>query len=259
MTGDHWHIIDTFPSITPAEVLKLINMSSNKSYWMDFIPTSLIKSFSTVFSEIISNLANLSISQGYFPLKFKLAQVTPLLKKVDLDKNAPSNYRRISNLNNISKLLEHLILSRIQHYTTSSCNLNPFQSVYRRYYSTESALFLALDNTISTILLTRAHRRCWYRWILPLHYTPSITPFYLVDYKPASAYLDLPLHGSTPILRGAVNLSVLNVPRLQLLCASRAFWKDLSSVLCFFLYSSHPLHILSVHMVSCSRYGLLQQ
>ena len=76
--------------------------------------------------------------------------------------------------------------------------------------------------------------------------------FSLVAYKPASAYLDSPLQGSTPIFRGAVNLSALTVPSLQLLCEPRAFRKDLSLALCFFPYSSHPLHILSVHMASCS-------
>ena len=59
------------------------------------------------------------------------------------------------------------------------------------------------------------------------------------------------MHGSTPILRCAVNLFVLALPRLQLLCAPRAFRNDLSLVLCLFPYSSHSLHILSVHMASC--------
>ena len=85
---------DQFPSVTPTELLKLINKSSNKSSSMDFIPTSLIKSCSTVFLDKISNLANLPISQGSFPLKFKLAQVTPLLKKLGLNKNTPSNYHQ---------------------------------------------------------------------------------------------------------------------------------------------------------------------
>ena len=64
---------------------------------MDFIPTSLIKSCFTVFSEIITNLANLSISQDSFSLRFKLAQVTPLVKKPGLDKNTASNYRPLLN------------------------------------------------------------------------------------------------------------------------------------------------------------------
>ena len=127
------HPFDIFPSGTPAENLKLINKSLNKSSSMDFILTSLIKSCFAVFSEIIFNPANLSISQGSFSHKFKLAQVTPLLKTPGLDKNTPSNYRLISNLNSMFKLLERLILSRIQYHTTSSYNFNHFQAAYRRY------------------------------------------------------------------------------------------------------------------------------
>ena len=103
------------------------------------------------------------------------------------------------------------------------------------------------------MLLTRAHRWCCYHWILALHSTPSTTPFSLVTYKPALAYLDSPLHGSTPILRGAVNLSVLTVPRLQLHCEPRAFCKDLSLALrSFSLFISPIAHIVS-------SYGLLQE
>ena len=48
-------------------------------------------------------------------------------------------------------MLEHLILKRIQSHTTSSKNFNPFQSAYRCYFSTESALLLALDNIYHAI------------------------------------------------------------------------------------------------------------
>ena len=106
--------------------------------------------------------------------------------------------------------------------------------------------------TISIMLLMRAHRRCWYHCILVLHSTPSTTPFTLVDYKPASAYLGSPLHGSDHIVRGTVKLSVLAFPRLHLLPAPLAFRKDLSLVPWFFPYSSYPLHILSVNIASCS-------
>ena len=93
---------------------------------MDFIPTSLIISCSSVFTEIIITLANLSIDQGIFPSSFKLAQVTPLFKKAGLDKSSPSSNRPISNLNNIFKLLERLILIRIRDYISSSSTFNPF-------------------------------------------------------------------------------------------------------------------------------------
>ena len=118
---------------------------------MDFIPTSLIKSCLSVFIEIITTLTSLSIDQGIFSSRFKLAQVTPLLKKAGLDKSSPSSNRPISNLNNISKLLERLILIRIRDHISFSSTFNPFQSAYRKYYSTEAALLLALDNVYRSI------------------------------------------------------------------------------------------------------------
>ena len=54
-------------------------------------------------------------------------------------------------LNNISKMLERLILKRIQSHVISSSNFNPFQLAYRRYFSAESALLLAVDNIYHAI------------------------------------------------------------------------------------------------------------
>jgi hypothetical protein len=57
-----------------------------------------------------------------------------------------ANFRPISNLNNISKILERLFLVRFQHHVTSCPNFNSFQSAYRRNHSTETALLLTLDS-----------------------------------------------------------------------------------------------------------------
>jgi len=77
---------------------------------------------------------------------FKTAVITPLLKKPNLDPNNLANYRPVSNLNNISKILERLFLSRLQPHILASNNFNPFQSAYRKNHSTESALLCTLDN-----------------------------------------------------------------------------------------------------------------
>ena len=64
--------------------------------------------------------------------------MTPLHKKVRLDASDPSNYKPISNLNTISKVLEHLLLVRlIPHVLANLCRL---QSAYRQYHSAETAL-----------------------------------------------------------------------------------------------------------------------
>src|SRR5688572_19321322 len=96
--------------VTYFEVFKLLKSMVPKSSPMDFIPTPLIVSCSDVFSHLIAHLANLSFAEGCFPSCFKSALVTPLLKKPELDTSNLSNFRPISNLNNISKILERLFL-----------------------------------------------------------------------------------------------------------------------------------------------------
>ena len=70
----------------------------------------------------MAHMANLSFTQGRFPSAFKTAQVLPLLKKPGLDKEQLANYRPISNLMTISKVLERLALA-----ATPSVGLAPFR------------------------------------------------------------------------------------------------------------------------------------
>ena len=127
--------------------LRLITSMRSKSSSVDFFPTSLLKLCPSVFSE------------GTFPTKS--AAVTPLLKKPSLDPDNPANYRPISNLNNISKIIDHLFLSQFYPHVTSSPNFNHLQSAYRPHHSTEIALlqtfddiFCSADRSQSTLLVS---------------------------------------------------------------------------------------------------------
>ena len=100
--------LDSLTETSVTEVAKLISWLPNKSSPLDYIHTSILKSCSDVFSPLIARLANLSFSEGRFPDRFKVAQVTPLIKKEGLDVNDPANYRPISNLNTILKIIETL-------------------------------------------------------------------------------------------------------------------------------------------------------
>lgn len=138
--------LDILSPVTVPEVYKLITNIQPKTSSVDYIPTSLIKSCPLVFSEIICSLANLSFTAGVFPSKLKSAVVTPLIKKAGMDVEIPSNFRPISNLNNISKILERLFLARLQPQVFSSPNFNSLQSAYRPHHSTETALQFSLNN-----------------------------------------------------------------------------------------------------------------
>lgn len=148
-------LMSVFPPATVSEVAALIKSIPGKSSPLDFVPTSVIKSCHDVFAPLITHLANRSFSQGKFPVSFKLAQVTPLLKKPGLDTFSPSNYRPISNLNTISKIVERLVLTRIRSHITTSPNFSPFQSAYRPNHSTETAILNITDKLFTSI----SHRR----------------------------------------------------------------------------------------------------
>ena len=77
-----------------------------------------------------------------------------------MDDADPVNYRSISNLNTITKILERLFLHRILLHVSSSSNYNPLQSAYRRGHSTETALLkmadvicTEMDSSRSTIMI----------------------------------------------------------------------------------------------------------
>ena len=82
------------------------------------------------------------------------------MKKPGLDKGDPANYRPITNLSTISKVLEKLALARLRPHVMSTGNFNQFQSAYRSGHSTETAVLrvvndirIAADNGLCTALL----------------------------------------------------------------------------------------------------------
>ena len=97
---------NAFMPVTEDEVYKCISQSPTKSCSLDPIPTFLLKDCLDILLSSITKLVNHSLIEGSFPNSFKKAVVTPLIKKASLPRDDLKNYRPVSGLCFLSKLVE---------------------------------------------------------------------------------------------------------------------------------------------------------
>jgi len=96
-------------------------------------------------------ILDMSLSSGEFHPILKQSVISPLLKKATLDKDQLSNYRPISNLSLLSKIIERVVEYRLTHHLSSNNLFNPNQSAYCKLHSTETDLLYIHDHLINAI------------------------------------------------------------------------------------------------------------
>ena len=131
--------IEAFKLLTEEDVHMLIASSKSTSCCLDPIPTHLLKSCSGPLTPVITKIINNSLELGIFPGCWKEAIVIPLLKKPGLD-SIFKNLRPVSNLAYVSKLIERAVFNQTYDHLVRSGLYPLFQSAYRKYHSTETAL-----------------------------------------------------------------------------------------------------------------------
>ncbi|XP_074472561.1 uncharacterized protein LOC141756597 [Sebastes fasciatus] len=87
-------------------VAKLVTKAKASTCSLDPMPTALVKACLPALCPIMVNIINSSLASGLVPDSLKMASVTPILKKPGLDRDDSNNYRPISNLPFLSKILE---------------------------------------------------------------------------------------------------------------------------------------------------------
>ena len=137
----------SFKSVSEQDVLKVIMNSKPTTCPSDPVPSKLIKEFVTTFLPLITRIVNLSLLSGTFATEWKTAVVRPLLKKKGLD-IILQNYRPVSNLPYISKIVEKCALNQFMKYLESHRLLPDYQSAYRRGFSTETALLKLVSDIL---------------------------------------------------------------------------------------------------------------
>jgi hypothetical protein len=92
-------------TVTEAQVLQAINkLKSKPSSGLDQINSMVLKAGGEVLAVPLRFIINTSITSGHFPKRWREAKVTPVHKKGDTQ--LVDNYRPISNLSVLSKVLE---------------------------------------------------------------------------------------------------------------------------------------------------------
>ena len=137
---------DQFRPVSIDEIRKVITSYNSKSCELDPIPTYqkkpkktqiwLLKLCIDELLPLLTSIINKSFEYGVFPIKFKQALIRPLLKKHNLDPGELKNYRPVSNLHFMSKIIAKIVAQRLEDQISIHSLHDPLQSAYRSNHST---------------------------------------------------------------------------------------------------------------------------
>lgn len=139
-----------FSPTDSIEVLHIIKTcKSKKSSGDDGISMTLLKAIAESCSEPIADLINRSLQCGIVPNAMKLAKVIPVYKAKC--KETFGNYRPISLLSCISKILEKVVHKRLLNFLDSNAILYPRQYGFRPGRSTVDAITEFTSDIVSAL------------------------------------------------------------------------------------------------------------
>ena len=129
--------------------LMLRKLNVSKSSGIDSLGPRILKLAAPVIAKPIAHLINKSIEEGIFPNDLKIAKITPIFKKGE--RSDPGNYRPISILPTLSKIIEKHIASQLRTFLQNFDLLQKEQSGFREHHSCQTALTKLTDMWLKDI------------------------------------------------------------------------------------------------------------
>ena len=139
-----------FEDCNENEIKSIISsLDKTKSSGPNSIPTDILFLLKDFISIPLMHIFNLSFSTGQHPDLFKISKVIPIFKKGS--RLLVSNYRPISLLSNLNKILEKLVHIRVYKFLEDFNCLYSLQFGFRQKHSTNHAL-IDITETIRSAL-----------------------------------------------------------------------------------------------------------
>ena len=113
------------------------------------ISAFMLKATAKSIAPPLAQLFNLSLASGKFPEMWKIASIVPIPKSGD--KSDPSNYRPISLLSIVSKLLEKIVYAILWDHLLEHSPISDRQWGFQRGKSTTTALLSATHDWLSLL------------------------------------------------------------------------------------------------------------
>ena len=138
------HSISSLSPVTLTQVCKALkSVDVSKATGHDQLPAVVLRLCADNLAPSITTIFNASLSLGKVPRLFKVANVTPLHKGGST--TDPCNYRPISLLPIISRILERFVHQQLKLFLTANDLMPTSQFAYRKFHSTEDAVTLAVN------------------------------------------------------------------------------------------------------------------
>ena len=139
--------LNSFKTIDSKDLREIIRDLNKKECEGDPIPVKLLMECLDELEPIILFIVNTSLTTGTFPSILKNALVRPAIKDENGDPNSYKNYRPISNLPFLSKIIEKSVQRQLDIHLKMHDLHSEFQSGYRMDHSCETAT-LAIYNDL---------------------------------------------------------------------------------------------------------------
>jgi hypothetical protein len=129
----------SFEAVNEFTVYRLITkLPTSKATGVDKISTKVLQVAAPAVAQPLTKIFNKSIVLGQFPSEWKAARVIPVFKKGQ--RTMLDNYRPISILPVVSKLIERILYNQISEYLEKESILSEYQFDFRSCHSTTTTL-----------------------------------------------------------------------------------------------------------------------